>query len=558
MNAPVLRRALAVPVVAAFLAVGCSSADWPAFRHDALRTAAQNEASPLSNPKMKALRFGWRFPAGRETLGGGFRASPVVYKGRVFIGNGNGYFYALSAKTGKRLWRYPKTGSPLQSEFVCNVSSLGIAASATIARVRGKDAVIFGAPDRSSYPGFGNGHLFALDTRTGEMLWKSPPIARLTGCRKQCKDELHENLGHSSPLVLGDKVYVGISDHCDDPVQKGRLVAVKLSNGEPIGTFRYCSTHLSGTPADLCDEKDTTRGGGVLSPPSGWKDGLYITTGNTSSGQVFKPGTNHGLSLLRLDSVTGAVVWKFQPVPWELDADSDWSAAPTVMKTSCGPMIVSTQKDGWTHAVNAAMGSRLWSFPPQKCLPFQCGEGVHGDSRYMRSGAAWGDVYVTMNGGLDMTPRDVTAGYRRLHAFNVCEPNPAKRLRWLIDFKDYTSKDCACLPVEACSQLCISNPTISRGIVYLGTDLGYLLAIADPAVASDDGLRCMNADVASEDCERMGYGLVRQPRILAKVLLDGPIIYNEPVLAYGKVFVSTDVDRITSKGGYVYMLRPRD
>src|SRR5262245_21053747 len=109
MNKSLLRRILlsVTAVAPALVRGGCS--DWPAFRHDAERTAQQSEVSPLSNPEaVKNLKCMWQFPDPRTRPGhtphvllkDGFRASPIVYKGRVFIGNGNGYFYALDANTG--------------------------------------------------------------------------------------------------------------------------------------------------------------------------------------------------------------------------------------------------------------------------------------------------------------------------------------------------------------------------------------------------------------------------------------------------------------------------
>src|SRR5713101_6258663 len=74
---------------------GCS-ADWPAYRHNILRTAAQLNQSALSDPqKVSTLHIGWTFPP--PGLPGvaptAFRSSPVVYNGVVFLGNSNGYFY---------------------------------------------------------------------------------------------------------------------------------------------------------------------------------------------------------------------------------------------------------------------------------------------------------------------------------------------------------------------------------------------------------------------------------------------------------------------------------
>jgi outer membrane protein assembly factor BamB len=220
-----------------------------------------------------------------------------------------------------------------------------------------------------------------------------------------------------------------------------------------------------------------------------------------------------------------------------------------MMTESCGPVIISTQKDGWTHAVDAANGKPLWSFPKAD-LPFRCGDGTaHSDSKYMRSGAAWRDVYVTMTGGEDM-PISVARGYRRLHAFNVCAKEPESPLRWMIDLVP-SAVECD-VADRGGGNYCLGNPTITRGIVYIGTDHGHLMVLADPDVAKADGRRCANPDVESKDCESLDYLLVPQPKVLANVQLEGSMAYTEPALANGKVYVSTDA----GDHGYVYMLQP--
>jgi hypothetical protein len=155
------------------ITVGCRgrdatqcSGEWPAFRHSGLRDGNQPIDSVLADPeKVKTLKVKWTFT---PTSAAAFRASPIVHKGRVYIGNGNGRLYALDAATGALLWQYPKAGDPeLTSMFTCNPSSSGLAASAAIAKIQERDVVIFGAPDRSLGAGLGSGRVFALDAVTG-------------------------------------------------------------------------------------------------------------------------------------------------------------------------------------------------------------------------------------------------------------------------------------------------------------------------------------------------------------------------------------------------------
>ena len=519
-------------VLAACLLASCATG-WPAFRHDGLRSGGQINATPLSNPAAVAslhVMPGWPFqPVGALA----FRASPVVEADRVYIGNANGRFYALNALTGALVWQYPAPGAPaLTSQFTCNPSSEGIAASAVMATIGGVRAVIFGAPDRSIGAGLGSGRLFALNAATGAEIWKSPEVARLTGTTSASTAELHEQIGYSAPLVVGNRVYVGIANHCDNPIQAGRIAAVDLASGVIDPGFAFSAT--------------STRGGGVWNSVAASLDGrgVFATTGNArcwNGGCQSEPAVDHSLSMLRLDATTGALVWALKPVPFSMDGDPDWASGVTTVLSSCGTLIASTMKDGWTYAVEAggaspAPASVRWQFPPTG-FPFTPTDGtVHGDTRYLRPGAAWGNVFITNGGALNLTATTgVFSSYARLHALNACA-SPGDRIRWIKDIPN------------ASGVYSLGPPTVTRGIVFIGTHTGHLVVLADPSLAPAVGWRCTHPDVPSALCVAGGFTLVPDPAVLADVLLDGSIL-TEPALARGKVYVATGA-------GKLYMLQP--
>jgi outer membrane protein assembly factor BamB len=502
--------------------VGCSKS-WPMFRHNTARSGHQGDRSRLSKPSEVAnLKVVWTFsPSGAQ----GFYSSPIVHDGRVYIGNGNGVFYALNEKTGAVVWQYP-SGTPLTSTFVCNPSSFGIASSAVATRVGGKEAVIFGAPDQASGAHLGDGHLIALNAETGALIWESPAVAQVTGSGP---NDLHEQIGYSSPLVFHDRVYIGIADHCDNPIQNGKVMAVHLSDGTIDSAFNYVST--------------STRGGGIWNSPAGHDDDLFVTTGNTANGNVSQPAVNHGLSMLRLNKDNGSVVWQHQPVPYVLDDDPDWAAGAVVMETSCGRVVTSQQKDGWAWSVDSHTGGVRWAFPtgPWATSGFQPADGtVHGDTDYKRPGAAWGNVYVGVVGGLDTTT-NLSGGYTQLHALNVCAPEN-RRVRWIKD-----------VPATGGGGYPLGPPTISHGIVYVGTNEGHLVVIADPKVAPPSGWRCSDPNVPLPTCAILGalgsvVRLVPDPVILKDIALPGASgIFGEPALVGDRVFIA-------DTGGKVFML----
>jgi len=326
--------------------------------------------------------------------------------------------------------------------------------------------------------------------------------------------------------VADGKVYVGISDNGDSPIQRGRLAAVDLQTGTLVGAFNFVS---SGPP----------RGGGIWSSPATRAGSMFVTTGNgcrPSNGNcATEPVPNHALSMLKLDGSSGTVLWKLQPVPWSLDADPDWAATPLVTETSCGPLAISPMKDGYTHAVNADTGALAWSFPfVTGGLPFTYGD--HGDWGWTRPAAAWKDVVFAITGGFPITTTGGSRfdGYNRLYALNACAAYNAAdtgRIRWIADVPglQYTGQ-----------------PTVAGGIVYVGNNAGQLFAIADPDVAPPAGTRCSNplppyASIAA--CAASGFEAIPSPTILATVSLPGSI-RTEPVLAAGRVYVATTAGRV--------------
>jgi outer membrane protein assembly factor BamB len=459
------------------------------------------------------------------TLLYGFSASPVVYGDKVFVGHLNGHMYALDAKTGKVIWRYPVGNDPpLMSPTKCNPSSPGIASTPfAVSSVGGNPAIVFGAPDPSSNNG--DGKVWALNANTGTLIWKSPVLAVRAS---------NEQIGYDSPVVWRNHVYVGISNHCDSPIIAGKVFALDLATGALLPGF---TTFVA----------SAIRGGGLWSSPAATADGdVLITTGNGcvsyNGGCTTEPNPNHALSMIRLDGASGNMIWKFQPVPWSLDDDPDWAAVPTIQSASCGIRAVAPMKDGYTHALDIgpsaptgdpvalALSLRRWSFPPA-AIPFMGGD--HGDIRYTRGAATWKDVVFAVTGGRDVSVNP-TAGYSRLYALNTCSSD-YERVRWWLEFDGWGWPT-------------MGAPSVTRGIVYVGTAEDTLYAIADPDVYPAIGWQCDYPGVSNADCAANGFRLTPIPAILAKVALSGGI-RTTPALAKGVVFVTTDA-------GYAHALAP--
>jgi hypothetical protein len=214
------------------------------------------------------------------------------------------------------------------------------------------------------------------------------------------------------------------------------------------------------------------------------------------------------------------------------------------MRASCGSLLASTMKDGWAYATGAGSSLPLrWQFPQTTASGlFYAGDPwAHGDTRYHRSGAAWQDVFIGMMGGQDVVP-NVLAGYRRLHGLNVCAGGGG-RVRWMSDVPSIGL-------VSDPRQTTMSPPSVTGGIVFVGTDQGHLVVFADPAIWPSQGLRCVRDGLDIQQCQAQGFALVPQPTVLADIDVARGQIIAEPAIAGGRVFVATT-------GGRVVMLEPK-
>ena len=72
-----------------------SAADWPTYDHDSGRSAAATGV-----PSSGTLRVAWHRP-----LDGAVYAQPLVIGGSVVAATEGGSIYALTAQSGKVIWR---------------------------------------------------------------------------------------------------------------------------------------------------------------------------------------------------------------------------------------------------------------------------------------------------------------------------------------------------------------------------------------------------------------------------------------------------------------------
>ncbi len=277
--------------------------DWPMYLHDPQRTAATDDRV-LSTTNAGQLSKLWTFKTG-----GVIAASAAVVDGTVYIGSWDGYEYALDQMTGKQKW---KTFLGItKPRPICNPSQAGVTSSAAI-----EDGVL--------YVGGGDAYWYALDARTGAVLWKV-----FTG--DNSPDGGHYNW--SSPLLYNGYAYIGVASEGDCPLVQGQLLRVSLSTHQIVNQFNLVPNGQIG--------------GGIWTSPSvdPTTNSIFLSTGTRSeNSQQFAQ------AIVVLDASTLALK-SYWPLPEaEAIGDSDFDTTPILFSDAKGtPLVASINKNGYLY-----------------------------------------------------------------------------------------------------------------------------------------------------------------------------------------------------------------
>ena len=342
--------AVPVPITFTPQAPSGETDNWPTYLGEVDRNAAQNGETDLSSRDAAQLVPLWNYAIGAGNPGY-LQAEPVETNNTVYVGGGDGYFYALNATTGKLVWRSPSLGTDTR----CNYPD-GITSSAT---VTGGEV----------YVGGGDGYLYVLDEATGQVDWKY-----LIG---------NTSDGYylwSSPLVLPKLgyVYIGVSSDCDAPLVDGGLDQISLTTHNLVHFF----SDLSPSQQSVCATNPKADCGGAI-----WGSPSYDAATNTiwaATGNGYNLTTpEYGDSLMEWNATTLALLGQWAVPNSEEISDGDFGTTPTLVNPSGGPpMVFATNKNGWSYAFDRSNFTKgpVWqykiSFGPDNVAPDAFGGGL--------------------------------------------------------------------------------------------------------------------------------------------------------------------------------------
>jgi len=285
--------------------------DWPTYMADNGRSGFNPAESVITEASAPQLRLKWKL-----TAGGYVASQPVEANGLIYWGSWDGFEHATDLNN-KTVWA---TNLGTTSDQACYPSFAGVTSTATIADVQIKGTTI-----PVDFVGGGNGNLYALDARTGEILWKNllgqPPDYYLWG----------------SPAVYRGSVYIGVSSLGDCPLVQGGVVQLDVATGRIQHTFY--TVHQGCIGASVWTTPTIDEAAGTL----------YVSTGNARACSHPEPYAD---ALVELNASDLSLIASWQLPRAERIVDGDFGSTPTLFETSSGILMVGLEnKNGKYYAL---------------------------------------------------------------------------------------------------------------------------------------------------------------------------------------------------------------
>jgi PQQ-dependent dehydrogenase (methanol/ethanol family) len=248
---------------------------------------------------------------------GSFEGSPVAYDGILYVTTTSGTF-AIDGQTCAKIWSYQYNAVDIEA----GANNKGVAI--------GGGRAIRGTAD---------GHLIALDMKTGHLLWNRKIMDSSAGASAM-----------AAPLIWHDLVFMGAAG--GDVGIRGEVSAYRVKDGTKAWSF-----------STIRASSASRTGGGVwtyftLDPKTAT---IFVPVGNPGPdfNKAVRPGANlFTTGIVALDASSGTLRWSYQTEP---NDDHDWDATGSAEFDDGNgtSVLAATSKDGLVHFVDLGSGKLL-------------------------------------------------------------------------------------------------------------------------------------------------------------------------------------------------------
>lgn len=424
-----------------------SAASWNGWGADVANSRfAAAQVARMTAEEVPRLKLKWAFGFPGASSGG---TQPVLFAGRLYVGDAEGDLFALDAETGCIRWT-------IEVEA-------GIRSAVTIGQNGGRLAAYFG--DQSA-------NVYAVDAESGKLLWKVKvddySRAAITGAPQLWNDRLYVPVSSREESQVGDPKYPCCAF-------RGSVLALDAATGKQIWKTYTIAENAKPTQKNSAGMQIVGPSGAAVwnAPTLGLKrNTLYVGTGNNYS----PPATSLSDSIVAMDMTTGKIKWVRQETEQDVwnascrrpdrepavcpDADApdfDFGSSPVLAELPGGRQIlVAGNKSGVIWALDPDhQGKTIWEQ--------QVGKGSSG------GGVLWGiaidneRVYVP-NGFFDPKNRDASGG---MAAIGLSDGHPI-----------WSTANAPCGNRKDCKPSHPAAVTAIPGVVFSGTMDGRVRAYA--------------------------------------------------------------------------------
>jgi quinohemoprotein ethanol dehydrogenase len=304
----------------------------------------------ISKANAGELGLAWEYDLGTARVQ---EATPVVIDGVMYTSGNLGRVYALNAATGQELWTFaPEVDMQVNRSACCDQANRG---------VQVHDGKVFVASL--------DGYLYALDAKTGAVVWKTDTIT----------DRKRGYTITGAPEIAGDLIIIGNAGAEMDT--RGYVTAYDVADGSEAWRFwtiprdpRQGEQESEALEVALRTWDPESRwdigGGGTVWDAIVYDpefDQVLIGTGNGGPYPLKtrspKGGDNLYLnSVVALDRESGELKWHFQETPqdsWDLTATQPMVLASMEVGGRQRRVILHTPKNGFFFVIDRENGKPL-------------------------------------------------------------------------------------------------------------------------------------------------------------------------------------------------------
>lgn len=299
------------------------------------------------------LGFAWQYKLGMRR---GLEATPIVVDGVMYTSGPWGYVYALDAATGRLLWKFdPHVPGGYGKYACCDVVNRGVAVW------KGRVYVVSL-----------NGFLYALDARTGRVIWRVQSLPRhVPGA--------HYYAG-GAPIIAGNVVVIGFGGS-DFKGVRGSVSAYSLAGGKLRWRFYTVPRNPKLGPQDQAHLREAVKtwpsdydwaigGGAGVWDGLAYDPKLHLVYFGTANALPYHGSMNpkkygdelYAASIIAVHADTGKMAWYYQEVPAEgFDYDACNPLVLARLKVDGHPrrVIMQASKDGFLYVLDRSTGQLL-------------------------------------------------------------------------------------------------------------------------------------------------------------------------------------------------------